>query len=133
MACHDDCESCGDRNELVAFDARGDCVCAGCLLHDLRVIHAALRAGDTGVLPDLFAIHATANANAPEIALAVEAGDAARRGDLDECLHRLRLAVDPKWTSVAQCRAAYDEAIGRADACPSECELGRVPAGEAFS
>lgn len=43
--------------------------------------------------------------------LIYEASNAARRGDLDQSEHLLRLAAEPKWGSEEDCQAAYDQAM----------------------
>lgn len=39
--------------------------------------------------------------------LLTEALDYARLGDMDECAHRLRLLVEPKFHSIAHCEQVY--------------------------
>jgi len=49
------------------------------------------------------------------VTLIREAQDCARRGDLHDAMHRLRLAAEPKWKHPDNCAAAYAAAMtGRA-------------------
>lgn len=43
--------------------------------------------------------------------LIYEAGDYVRRGDLDEAMHRLRLAAHPKWSILKDCKEQYETAM----------------------
>ena len=43
--------------------------------------------------------------------LVENAGDAARRDDFGQAMHLLRLAAEPKYSSIEECRAAYDNAM----------------------
>lgn len=44
-------------------------------------------------------------------ALIYEAGYYARRGDLVEAMHRLRLAAEPKFSNTRECKEQYDAAM----------------------
>lgn len=49
------------------------------------------------------------------VALIREAQDCARRGDLHDAVHRLRLAAEPKWHHRDNCASGYTSAMsGRA-------------------
>lgn len=54
--------------------------------------------------------HAGTDCNEVE-RLIVEASDAAARGDADEAVHRLRLAAEPKFESLDDCKQQYQKAM----------------------
>lgn len=65
-------------------------------------------------LADLAARHACFTDNESQV-LIVQANDAFRRGDAAQAQHLLGLAARPKWSSIAECQAAYNAAMGRAE------------------
>lgn len=50
--------------------------------------------------------------------LLLEAHAYAQLGDLDEATFRLRLRAEPKYSSINECRAKYDEAMAARRAQP---------------
>lgn len=90
--------------------------CASCGLEDdAAELLAALRAGEPDARGCLEAWTPRCDIAQSIIGRLIgEAQDCARRGDLDEAMHRLRLAAEPKFESRADCEAAYAAAMGRA-------------------
>lgn len=116
---HGACETCGcPLVEFGSIFAAGDddIRCASCdLVDDARALLCALRACEAGALADLAAWEPPCDIAQSTVGhLIREAQDCARRGDLHDAAHRLKLAAEPKFQSRSQCEAEYAAAMGRA-------------------
>ena len=121
MAQHGICETCGcplvEFNGGFIADDDDDIRWASCgLVEAARELLRDLRAGEADALAQLAAWEPPCDIARSTVGhLIREAQDAARRGDIGEAMHRLRLAAEPKWKHLDYCAAAYAAAMsGRA-------------------
>lgn len=109
------CGSCGqaEPNDDCYHPDFGD-VCAACFdAYSAEDARDAFAAGDPFEARDLLMGLAPASVDVCA-ELIRNAQDCARRDDWDGAAHQLRLLIEPKWSSEAECRAQYDAAMERA-------------------
>lgn len=110
------CSGCGSRFKINEhshdYEPWMPPLCAECALaEEAGEIRAVLQSGDVRRAAEMLAEHVSypppIGGKEMVAGLMYEAADYLRRGDAEEAAYRLRVAAQPKWSSIEECKEQY--------------------------